>query len=52
MDSLRDFDVIGFTEKEIGNSVLDRMNNIAKLRIAMRKANINKPIHIFGSKMN
>ncbi len=49
MDSLKDFDVIGFTEKEIGNSVLDRMNNIAKLRIAMRKANINKPIHIFGS---
>jgi len=49
MDSLRDFNIIGFTEKEIGNSVLDRMNNIAKLRIAMRKANINKPIHIFGS---
>lgn len=49
MDSLRDFDIIGFTEKEIGNTFLDRMNNIAKLRIAMRKANINKPIHIFGS---
>jgi len=49
MDSLRDFDIIGFTEKEIGNSVLDRMNNIAKLRNAMDKADINKPIHIFGS---
>ena len=49
MDSLRDFDIIGFTEKEIGNTFLDRMTNIAKLRIAMRKANINKPIHIFGS---
>ena len=49
MDSLRDFDIIGFTEKEIGNTFLDRMNNIAKLRNAMRKANINKPIHIFGS---
>jgi len=49
IDSLRDFDVIGFTEKEIGDSVLDRMTNIAKLRIAMRKANMNKPIHIFGS---
>jgi len=49
LDSLKDFDIIGFTEKEIGNSVLDRMNNIAKLRIAMDKADINKPIHIFGS---
>jgi len=49
INSLKDFDIIGFTEKEIGDSVLDRMTNIAKLRIAMRKANINKPIHIFGS---
>lgn len=49
IDSLKDFDIIGFTEKEIGDSVLDRMTNIAKLRIAMGKANINKPIHIFGS---
>ena len=49
IDSLKDFDIIGFTEKEIGDSVLDRMTNIAKLRIAMDKANMNKPIHIFGS---
>jgi len=49
IDSLKDFDIIGFTEKEIGDSVLDRMTNIAKLRIAMGKANMNKPIHIFGS---
>jgi hypothetical protein len=49
IDSLKNFDIIGFTEKEIGDSVLNRMTNIAKLRIAMREANINKPIHIFGS---
>ncbi len=49
LDSLKDFDIIGFTEKEIGDSLLDRMTNIAKLRIAMGKANMNKPIHIFGS---
>jgi len=49
IDSLKDFDIIGFTEKEVGDSVLDRMTNIAKFRIAMDKANINKPIHIFGS---
>lgn len=49
IDSLKDFDIIGFTEKEIGDSVLDRMTNIAKLRKAMDKADINKPIHIFGS---
>ena len=49
INSLKDFDIIGFTEKEIGDSLLDRMTNIAKLRIAMGKANMNKPIHIFGS---
>ncbi len=49
INSLKDFDIIGFTEKEIGDSFLDRMTNIAKLRIAMGKANMNKPIHIFGS---
>ncbi len=49
INSLKDFDIIGFTEKEIGDSLLDRMTNIAKIRIAMGKANMNKPIHIFGS---
>lgn len=47
--SLADFDIIGVTEKEIGNSVLDRMKNIAELRVALNKAGLETPIHVFGS---
>lgn len=46
---LADFDVIGVTEKEVGNSILDRMKNIAKLRRALDKAGLETPIHVFGS---
>jgi hypothetical protein len=46
---LAEFDVIGVTEKEIGNSVLTRMQNIARLRIALEKAGLEIPIHVFGS---
>lgn len=42
------FDIIGFTEKELGNSIIKRMKNIYKIRIAMDKAKVKKPIHIFG----
>jgi hypothetical protein len=47
--SLSKFDVIGVTEKEIGNSVLERMQHIATMRLALNKAGIASPIHIFGS---
>lgn len=47
--TLADFNVIGVTEKEIGNSILGRMENIAKLRIALGKAGLETPIHVFGS---
>jgi hypothetical protein len=47
--SLADFDVIGFTEKEIGNSILDRMKNIAQLRVALDKVGLATPLHVFGS---
>jgi len=46
---LNSFDIIGFTEKELGHSVWMRMINIAKIRKEMDKQNIKKPIHIFGS---
>jgi hypothetical protein len=46
---LADFDVIGVTEKEVGNSILDRMKNIAQLRRALDKAGLETPIHVFGS---
>ncbi len=46
---LADFDIIGVTEKEIGNSLVERMKNIAKLRRALTNAGIDVPIHVFGS---
>jgi queuine/archaeosine tRNA-ribosyltransferase len=49
---VRDFDgfgLIGVTEKEVGNSVLERMVNIARLRGALSKVGLNTPIHVFGS---
>ncbi|MHA1690492.1 MAG: hypothetical protein ACTSU7_02530 [Candidatus Heimdallarchaeaceae archaeon] len=46
---LSEFDIIGFTDKELGFSVLDRMTAIAKIRMAMDEEKITIPIHIFGS---
>ncbi len=46
---LGDFDVIGFTEAELGYSVFDRMRKIARVRLALDAAGIAAPIHIFGS---
>jgi hypothetical protein len=44
------FDAIGVTEKEIGDTVLSRMNNIATLRRALNSSRqAHKPIHVFGS---
>jgi len=43
------FDVIGFTEKELGSSVLERMTAIAKIRLATEEIHMQVPIHIFGS---
>lgn len=47
---LAPFDVIGVTEKEVGNSILNRMENIARLRKALNSCGLgSKPIHVFGS---
>src|SRR5579864_2012212 len=43
------FDIIGITEKEIGSSILDRMKNVAQLRMALNQAGLDTPIHVFGS---
>ncbi|SUS03285.1 conserved hypothetical protein [uncultured Defluviicoccus sp.] len=47
--ALAEFDVIGVTEKEVGNSILDRMKNIAALRCSLDKVGLETPIHVFGS---
>lgn len=43
------FDFVGVTEKELGASMLDRMYEIAKLRLALDDAGVAKPIHVFGA---
>lgn len=43
------FDVVGLTEKELGNSLFLRMKNIYLLRNRLDKDNVNSPIHIFGA---
>ena len=45
----RDFDVLGFTEKELGYSIFDRMVKIAQIRTRLTEVGISIPIHIFGS---
>lgn len=43
------FDAIGVTEKDLGRSILDRMEQIARLRRCMDEAQIPAPIHVFGA---
>jgi hypothetical protein len=43
------FEIIGVTEKGIGNSVLERMTNIARIRRALSGIGLATPIHVFGS---
>jgi hypothetical protein len=47
--SLGNFAIIGATEKELGSSVLKRMESIAAIRLALDDAEIAVPIHVFGS---
>lgn len=46
---LADFRIIGFTERELGSSILKRMINIATIRKALDETSIHAPLHIFGS---
>lgn len=43
------FQILGLTEKELGASVIQRMENCAKIRLALDDAHLSIPIHIFGS---
>jgi hypothetical protein len=46
---LKGFDVVGFTEKDLGDSVLDKLRTLARLRDALDGAGVDAPIHLFGS---
>lgn len=49
IDCLKEFQIIGVTEKELGLSIFERMVNIAKLRKSLDNAGLFIPIHIFGT---
>jgi hypothetical protein len=42
------FDVLGLTEKELGCSIIERCQNLIKLRRALKEKNLKTPIHVFG----
>ena len=43
------FNIIGVAEKELGRSMLDRMETIAKLRRGLDAAGVSVPIQVFGA---
>jgi hypothetical protein len=43
------FNVVGVTEKELGNTMLKRMTNLARIRLAFDDLRLQVPIHVFGS---
>jgi len=45
---LTSFSVLGITEKELGNSILERCINLIKIRSILQQENIEIPIHILG----
>ena len=48
LSSLRAFDVVGVTEREVGGTVLDRLVNTAWLRQVLDDVRVEAPIHILG----
>jgi len=45
---LEEFDLIGVTEKELGVSLVTRLQNLAHLRSALSAVGLETPIHVFG----
>lgn len=49
IEALRQFDIIGLTEKDLGSTLLDRLESATIIRLALDEFKIDKPLHIFGS---
>lgn len=47
-ERLRVFDVVGVTEKELGDTILGRLRALSKLRSMLEGADVHAPIHVFG----
>jgi hypothetical protein len=48
IEKLRAFNMVGVTEKEIGDNLIDKLKLIANLRVEMNRQDIRIPIHIYG----
>lgn len=46
---LKTFNIIGLAEKELGDSIMERMKSIKAIRSALDSHKIQAPIHIFGN---
>lgn len=46
--NIASFSILGLTEKELGNSLLDRCRNLLRIRSALQECGFQTPIHIFG----
>lgn len=49
INELKEFSIIGFTEHELDNRIVGRMEKIAAVRRILDAAGISAPIHVFGS---
>jgi hypothetical protein len=48
LDELGSFDILGITEKELGETIQNRALNLANIRTMLNQKGIDIPIHIFG----
>lgn len=48
LPDLANASVVGVTEKELGDSLRERISTVARLRCALDEAKITAPIHVFG----
>lgn len=46
---LAGFDIIGLTEKELGNDLTTRLKTLATVRVGLDTAGVDAPLHVFGS---
>ncbi len=48
-EALRQFDIIGITAREVGNSFLRRCGSVVTLRNLLNDTGLSTPIHVFGA---
>ena len=47
-DRLGRFDIIGVTEKELGNTIVNRLKTLVELSEVLEEAEVDAPVHVFG----